>query len=121
MRLGRKSMLVGCLILVVAGAVFALHNWYYRRYLWPAEIQRNVVGVELAAGASLIGRESFSAYGQGMHRWKYDVSGGAGLQRMCGVRLIKDCRFVQTRRVSSDVEQTLSYQDGILVVEEVWS
>lgn len=121
MKLGRKSMLIASLILVVAGAAFALHNWYYRRYLWPAEIQRNVVGVELANGASLIGRESFSAFGQGMHRWRYEVSGGAGLQRMCGFRSIKDCRFVQSRRVSSEVEQTLSYQDGILVVEEIWS
>lgn len=100
---------------------FVLYNWYYTRYLWPADIQRSVTGVELALPSALSNYDGFSAYGQGAHQWRYDTVENPRLRQMCSPTPVSRCRFSKTRRLSSDVEQTVSFKAGVLIVEEVWS
>ena len=117
----RKSILVVVLALGCIGVGLAIYDWYFKRYLWPAAIQRSVAGVELTNGATLISYDGYSAYGQGAHRWRFDAVEDAPLRQICGSSPISNCRFVRTRRLNGDVEQTVSYERGVLVVEEVWS
>jgi hypothetical protein len=119
--LTKRSIIVVVLALGCVSVGLAIYDWYYKRYLWPAHIQRSVAGVELTSGATLINYDGYSAYGQGAHRWRYDAAENAPLRRICAPSPIDSCRFIRTRRLNSDVEQTVSYEKGVLIVEEVWS
>jgi hypothetical protein len=110
------ALAVGC------GAIGLLsYNWYYTRFLWPASVQRSVVGAELVSNSELNNYDGFTAYGQGAHRWTYDVVGNSHLRKMCAPQPLSTCSFVRTRRLNSDVEQTVKLKTGVLIVEEVWS
>lgn len=121
MTLNRRSIVAAILALGCAAIGLALYNWYYTRYLWPASVQRSVAGAELVSGSDLVNYDGFSAYGQGSHRWRYDAGDNPRLRQMCAPKPVSTCRFVRTRRLNSDVEQTVSFTAGTLIVEEVWS
>lgn len=121
MTVTRRSIVVAVLSLGCVGIGFALYNWYYIRYLWPADIQRSVAGVELASASALINYDGFSVYGQGIHRWMYEAIENPRLRKMCAPKPISNCRFSRTRSLTSDVQQAVSFEGGVLIVEEVWS
>lgn len=121
MILTRRSIVVAVLAVGCVGIGLALYDWYYTRYIWPAEIQRSVAGGQLAPASALVNYDGFSAYGQGAHRWRYDAVESPRLRQKCAARPISGCRFTETRRLNSDVEQTVSFEAGVLIVEEIWS
>lgn len=105
----------------------AAGTWLYDRYSfsvrWPAQIQREVLGTEIAFGDGLISKERhFSQFGEGMARWRYKIeASNAAAQRLCGRIPVSKCSFVRTRRVEEGVEVSASLSGGILMLEEVWS
>ncbi len=122
MAIDRKIILAIALACMVIGGLAAAHGWYFRRYAWPAEIQQNLFGRQIASSDSLLTQEGFSAYGEGMFRWRYQVeAGGKAWDALCLNHTFADCKFTKTRRLDDGVDQTASYADGILTLEEVWS
>jgi len=113
------SVIIAC---VAVGALSGAYNLYYRAYGWPLEIQKGVLGGQVGDVASLLEREGYSAYGEGMFRWRYRVDkGNKRLAALCGNQAIPVCRFTRTRRLDDGVIQSAHYSDGILILEEVWS
>ena len=118
----RRNVLIGLIVLAGIGAVWVGYNWYYRTYKWPAEIQTSVLGSQIVDSASLLKREGYSHYGEGMFRWRYRIgSENPNLAWQCGNQTIEACRFTKTRRLADGVVQTATYSNGILTLEEVWN
>jgi hypothetical protein len=121
-KLTRRHIVIAALACVVVAATFIARNWYYERYVWPREIQQQLLGGLLAPSGSLLQYEGYSHYGQGSFRWRYNVEKDSSLLRvLCGSQPIDSCIFRKARMVSKDVTQSVSYEGGILTVEEDWS
>lgn len=111
-------VLLACAML---GFACAAYSWYYRAYTWPDEIQTNVVGARLVNAKLLRRQEGYSHYGEGMHRWYYNVQeGNKEVAQLCGNQSVSTCSFTKTRRLSDGVVQTVDYNRGSLILEEVW-
>ena len=121
MTLIKKLVLSGALVACVTGAAIAAHDWYDRRYAWPLAIQKYVIGENASDGATLIEYEGFSAFDQGAFTWRYASTDNAALRKLCGHDPVKNCHFVRSRFLTSNVLRMVSYERGILVVQEVWS
>jgi hypothetical protein len=118
----RRNILIGLIVLAGIGAVWVGYKWYYRTYKWPAEIQTSVLGSRIVDSRSLLDREGYSHFGEGVFRWRYRIgSENTNLTKQCGDQPKDTCRFTKTRRLEDGVVQTATYSDGILIVEEVWS
>lgn len=114
-------LVLGPLIGVVAIAI-PTYDWYYTKYVWPETIQREVLGVVLSASGELINHEGFSHYGQGMYRWRFRISKNSQLlNRFCIGQELAHCKFSRSREVSPDLARIVSYEEGILSVEEDWT
>lgn len=101
--------------------------WLYDRHIfsvrWPAKVQREVLGFEIAFADSLISKESsFSQFGEGFARWRYKIrASNAAVQGLCGNIPVSQCSFSRARRLEEGVEVSASLADGILTLEEIWS
>jgi hypothetical protein len=103
-------------------AAFAARDWYYGRYVWPLEIQKEVLGGVLAPSSSLIEYKSSTHYADGTFRWRFKVEPGSKmLASLCDAQPIERCVFSKARIISEDVNRIVSYEAGILTVEENWS
>lgn len=122
MRLNRKGLFLAIIALAVVASGLAARDWYYTRYIWPREIQQEVLGSLLAPSRSLVAYEGYSHYGQGMYRWRYKIDlASKELEALCAGQKIDKCMFSRSRVISEDVRQVVSYEGGILTVEEDWS
>jgi hypothetical protein len=122
MTINRQVLLGATTACITIGAILWAYNWHYRRDTWPVDIQIAVLGSQIAGAGSLLAWEGYSAYGEGMHRWRYKIDERSEqLKGLCTNQEISNCKFTRTRRVNDGVVQTVHYSDGILIVEEVWS
>lgn len=120
--ISRRGLLMSVAGLTVIAAAWSSWTWYYRSFVWPREIQTSILGSPIVDGRSLLGREGYSHYGEGMFRWRYRIyDGNSELARHCPDQRLTDCEFTKSRRVSAGVVQSITYSDGVLTVEEVWS
>lgn len=120
----KQKLLVWAFPVVAALAALALaYDWYYRTRIWPAELQRNLLGSEIVRPEALIDRAGSSAYGEGMFRWRYRVDPrDPRLKKFCPAALTSQpCRFTRSRRITEGVDIYVSYSDGVMTFEEVWS
>lgn len=122
MRINRKIVIGAILVSVAVGALSLAYGWYYRRYQWPIEIQKALLGRQVVEAKSLMDQEGYSAYGEGMFRWRYKIDKeNKQLTILCRRQAIAVCKFSRTRQLSDGVTQTVTYSDGVLILEEVWS
>jgi hypothetical protein len=118
----RKLILLSLAVPAAIAAALAGHHWYFQRYLWPAEIQSNLLGNQIADSDALIRREGYSAYGEGAFRWYYRVdSRRPELTRLCRGQPSATCRFTKSHKLREGIEQTVYYSNGVLLLEEIWS
>ena len=119
----RKLILWALLAAAAVAASSLAYNWYYRARIWPAELQRNLLGSEIALPDALIDRQGSSAYGEGMFRWRYRVDPrDPRLKQFCpGARTPQACRFTRSRRIAEGVKIYASYSGGVMTLEEIWS
>jgi hypothetical protein len=121
-RLSRRGLFLAVIALVVVVLGLVARDWYYTRYVWPREIQQEVLGKLLAPSRSLVAYEGYSHYGQGMFRWRYKMDPASKeLAALCAEQTIDKCVFSRSRVISEDVREVVSYEGGILTVEEDWS
>lgn len=112
------SLTVVC---VAAGA------WIYDRHhlsvMWPAKVQREVLGNEIANADALISKErSYSLFGEGFARWRYEIEGvSPAVQRLCDQVDVAECSFTRSRTVQEGVMVSVTLSKGVLTVEEWWS
>jgi hypothetical protein len=80
-----------------------------------------VIGEQLANATMLVSSEGFSAYGEGVFRWRYKVTGDVSkIRSLCGVQDLSICRFTRTKNLKDGVILTVTYEKEILTVEETW-
>jgi hypothetical protein len=117
-----KYVLVAAVACAALAGLSAAQRWYYRHYVWPREIQQQLLGGQLAPSSSLVEYDGYSHYGQGAFRWRYKVEQQSKLLgTLCGDQRVDQCVFHRTRMLSDDVTQSVSYERGVLTVEEDWS
>jgi len=117
----RLWVIVGVSLVLLGGVAAWANAWYYKRYIWPFEIQRNLFGHPLADPGMLLKYDGYSGYGQGRFRWSYKVGANDGrLKEFCGSQPTKNCSFERYRHLEPGVSQDASYKDGILMLEEWW-
>jgi hypothetical protein len=122
MKLRLKHVAVMSTLVIGIATILTTVHWYYQRYVWPAQIQKELFGRQIADANVLSDRISEAAYGQGMFRWTYRIDpANSGLQELCGLATIKKCRFTRSKHSKKGVDLGASYADGILIVEEWWS
>jgi hypothetical protein len=120
MKLTRWWWILAIVVIVVVGV--AARDWYYARYVWPREIQKEVLGGVLAPSSSLIHYEGFSHWGQGSFEWRYRLEpGNKMLASLCGEQQIEHCTFTKVLKLSEDVTLVASFEAGVLTLEEVWT
>lgn len=108
------------------GFTVAAGTWLYDRHnfsvLWPAQVQREVLGNEIVTSDALISKERhFSQYAEGFARWRYRVVDSNPLvQRLCGNREVAHCSFDRSREVQEGVSVSVSLSNGIVTLEEWW-
>jgi hypothetical protein len=108
--------------ITLAAVTCFTYNWYYNKYIWPEEIQISVIGRRIVGPGSLIDRVGYSHYGEGMFRWRYRVGATNGWVRsVCGIQTTGSCNYTKSRQISADVSQTITYSNGVVILEEVWS
>jgi hypothetical protein len=118
----RMYVLVASVACSALAGLYVAHNWYYRRYVWPCEIQQQLLGGLLAPSNSLLEYDGYSHYGQGAFRWRYKVEQHSKLLgKLCGNQRLDQCVFHRTRMLSDDLTQSVSYRSGVLTVEEDWT
>lgn len=117
-----NMVIIASTVVIGIAAFLASYHWYYQRYVWPAEIQKELFGRQIVDANLLTDRIAESAYGQGMFRWTYRIDPTkSNLREFCGLATIKKCRFTKSKHLKEGVDLDASYSDGILIVEEWWS
>jgi hypothetical protein len=120
----KRATLAGLLGgLLCLGAGTWLYDRHYFSVRWPAQVQREVLGTEIASANALISKERhFTQFAEGFARWRYKVEASNGaVQRLCGSTPVSKCSFTRTRRVKEGVALTVSLSGGVLTLEEWWS
>lgn len=118
----RKHVVVVVSLCVIIVAIYTAYTWYRRYYVWPIEIQQQLLGKTLAPPSSLIEYEGFSHYAQGLFRWTYKVEVASEvLASLCGDQAVDICVLKKSRVISKDVSQTANYNAGILTITEEWN
>lgn len=122
MRVNRRFLLAALTAILLLSVTLFVWNWHCRRYAWPQEIQISVLGVQVARCDELVSSEGFSAYGQGVFRWTYRIAakGSSPLAQFCYGHGPDTCQFSKTKRLNDGVVQSVTYDDGMLTVEEIW-
>lgn len=122
MRRVSRSTLYVVIATVAVGSVVAFSwNWYNTRIVWPAEIQRSLIGGELAGYASLNSYEGESHWGQGMFRWSYDLNlTPSDVGKYCAGGSAETCRFQRTGSPSPGVTTSIVIEGRYLTIEEWW-
>ena len=115
----RKAKLILGLIAVAVGLAI-ISDWYYKEFVWPAGIQKQIFGRQIVRHGQLISRNGYSSYGDGVHEWYYSISPGTDLGRLCRDRPETQCEFTLNKRISSDVLLQASLSRGTLKLSEVW-
>jgi hypothetical protein len=117
----RLTLIAVVCLVGIGGAAAGTYDWYYKRYLWPADIQDHLFGDRLVDASTLLKCEGSAAWGQGMFRWTYriDISDGR-LRKLCGSQPLGTCRFVKVRHLKSGVDLDATYVGGVLTLEEWW-
>ena len=117
-----KAWIFGAGLCALGFGSFEARDWYYRRYVWPSEIQHQLLGGLLARGRALTEYEGYAHYGQGMFHWRYKVERDSTLlAALCAGHQIDTCTFTKSRTPSADVSQVIAYANGVLTVEEGWN
>lgn len=107
--------------IVLAGAVYA-RGYYNFRYAWPRKVQKEVLGFEIADPSRLVSKEGRASYGQGLHRWRYNVDPtSARLKQLCEPQPVETCKIGRSRTVAKGVDLTVDIDAGIITVSEEWS
>lgn len=118
----RSIALRAVLLCIIISVPLLCYQIYYLLVKWSSEIQNNVLGSTIVGFGALDKREGYSSYGEGVHRWYYDVDKtSTKLIKVCGIQNVERCKFTRTFRVSDNVRQTAVYSNGVLMLEEVWS
>lgn len=118
---GRRIVAIGLATAAVCGGAWA-YGVYYVAFLWPAKIQREVLGDEVASHAQLLSRESHFAYGEGFARWRYQLDvAGSRVAALCTNMPVSRCSFSRSREIDEGVTVIVGYKRGVLTVEEWWS
>jgi hypothetical protein len=120
---GRKLFLWGLFAAAAVAASLLIYQHYYRARVWPAELQRDLLGVQIAEPDALIDRDGSSAYGEGMFRWRYRVDPrDPRLRKFCpAASRWEACRFTRRRRIAEGVDVYVTYSGGVMLLEEIWS
>jgi hypothetical protein len=122
MRISKKVIFITILSAIMLAVILLSYGWYYIHYIWPEEIQANVLGRSVVGNNFLLKREGYSHYGEGEFRWEYRVAReNREVVALCYPKSITVCSFRKSRRINEGVEQTVVYVNGVLIVEEVWS
>ena len=110
------------LALVLVGIGVYVRGWYYERFTWPKKIQMEVLGEVLVSHDSLRDFEGSLHWGQGMLRWTYAMPSAnmSMLTKYCDGRPAERCHFVRQGEPETEVKTSVSYKDGLVVVEEWW-
>jgi len=121
-RFNRRTVIAALAGIVLASAIVTAWNWHYRRHVWPNEIQAGGPGTQVVGSDELASFEDFSAYGEGVFRWTYEISAAErdSLAKYCSGQEPGVCLFSRSRRLNDGVVQSVTYGDGALTVEEVW-
>ena len=122
--INRKAALVAVGTCIAIGILLYAHDYHYRRYTWPADIQTKVLGgTQITDGATLVSWESDSVvYGEGGFKWTFRLNvRNDHLKRLCGAQPVLKCKFTRSRHLSDGVDLFVEYADGILIIEEAWS
>jgi len=118
----QKYLVIAFLVVAGVGTIFATNHWYYQRYIWPAEIQKELFGRQIVDANLLPVRIADSGYGEGMFRWTYRIDpASADFREYCGSTPVKSCRFQRTKHLKEGVDLSASYANGVLTIEEWWS
>jgi hypothetical protein len=95
---------------------------YYEAFLWPARVQREVIGRAVARHSTILSHESSFAWGEGFARWRYRVEPDVpSLRLLCGSVELRHCSYSRSRQIGAGVALTVSLSHGVLTVEEWWS
>ncbi|HTU67506.1 MAG TPA: hypothetical protein VMF52_16270 [Steroidobacteraceae bacterium] len=100
----------------------SISAWYFDRFSWPRKIQTELFGGALATHESLVAFDDNSHFGQGSFRWTYNLSGraSAALSKLCAPESVKNCRFSRSGNPDKQIETSVTFEKGTLVVEEGW-
>jgi len=123
-RTSRRIKVVSVTLCAVAVAALgvAAYDWYYRHYVWPREIQVEVLGEVIVEHNLLRSFEGSAHWGQGTFRWQYiaPTTSGSAWKKYCGVQPIEHCEFVVPGKPEAEVETSVSYKNGVITIEEWW-
>jgi hypothetical protein len=112
-------LLLTAVAAVEIGAGAWAYDLHYRAVRWPARIQKETVGRVLATRNELLTQEDSFAWGEGFARWRYRFDlPSSRVGESCGSVDPKQCSFSRSRLVEEGVRVIVSYDDGILIVEE---
>ena len=122
MKIRNRRILFVIIAIILVGGCLLVYNWHYRKYIWPAEIQKKLLGSVVGHPADLIRQEGYSAYGEGLFRWEYVIrKNSRDLEHLCAGEALAKCRINRSIKLEDGVYQSVTYSSGILSVEEIWT
>jgi len=118
----RRKVLVSIILALTLVAVGTYaSNWYNTRVRWPARIQRELLGHEIAYHRSLIRYDRFVHFGQGAFTWSYRfVLPAHAATDFCNGQPSETCHFERRGRPQPQVETSILDDSGQLTIEESW-
>ena len=119
----KRSLLISVMVtLALTAAALWLNDRHYFAVRWPAQVQREVLGITVASGNDLVSKERSFAWGEGFARWRFKIhTVSPALVRLCAPVEVGKCSFNRTRQIEEGVLLVVHFDDNVLTIEDVWS